>query len=56
MKITSMSDKKTQNIEKSVETPFYGSQEMPRSHSVSAPSTNNGIKTGKPRPTSDDRS
>ena len=47
-----MSDGKTRKNEKSVEKPFYGSQEMPRPHSVSAPK--NGIKTGKPRPPSND--
>ena len=42
-----MSDKQSKKIEKSVEKPFYGSQEMPKLHAFGAP--NNGIKTGKPR-------
>ena len=49
-----MSDGKTKNIEKSVEEPFYGSQEMPMHNSVPAPSQGSVIKTGKPRPTSAD--
>ena len=50
-----MADKKSKPVEKSVERPFYGSQEKPVHESVSAPTNSgSGIKTGKPRPPSND--
>lgn len=50
-----MADKKPKPVEKAIERPFYGSQEKPMHESVSAPTNSStGIKTGKPRPTSND--
>ena len=49
-----MSDQNAQKINKSVKIPFYGSQELPKPHSVSSP--NLDLKTGKSRPTHPDES
>lgn len=47
-------DKKPKSIDKSIERPFFGSQEKPMHESVSAPTnTNSSITTGKPRPKTD---
>ena len=50
-----MAEDQPKKVTKSIQRPFYGSQEKPLHESVSAPTNvSSGIKTGKPRPPSND--
>ena len=49
-----MSDAQVKEIEKTISDLFYGGRDLPMPHSVSVP-IGAGIKTGKPRPPSDDQ-
>ena len=49
-----MSDTQVKKIEKNVKDLFYDGQELPIPNAVSVP-IGDGIKTGKPRPSPDDR-
>lgn len=49
-----MSDAQVKEIEKTMKDLFYGGRDLPQPYSVSVP-IGDGIKTGKPRPSLDDR-